>query len=532
MPSFLFERRWIAILIAAPGLSAGIASHADRGGTVEIRLDDGRAEVEFVSDTAFRLTRGWGPPPLQRSPVAHQPVKYRVTDAASELRIESDSLVVAFDKDTFRMTVRDLKGAAILRESKPAGRFADRVRLELQAAPSERFYGFGWNRQPGIQLRGKQGTSTRPFFFSTGGYGVFFRNAPSSRYDFRNLAISIFEAVAPALDLLIYQGATPKEILQEHATFSRADEPLSASHLQVLAASGLPRLADPLPPTADLKALTEQLNQESLSGVRYPAVDLNSFSAWPQAQRRRAMQLAAILPLLYDSRNARPAVPGRGAFVPYLLTYLREAYDRGYPMIHPRMFQFSRDPESARDPDWFMVGDEILVAPVLDETGKRKIELPRGSWTDLRGNIRYPGRQVVEVEAPPDYTPLLARNGSVFPLAVQSRNDFLELHYFPNLGGEFFLWEPDIEENTQFHASPVGEEYRLEIETRVDRTYEWIVHHLARPAVVKDERNTFREVRAITELRPGLWFYDSARRNLHVMLEAAKGSDRIVNISF
>lgn len=532
MPSFLSERRLIAILIAAPGLSAGIASHADRGGTVEIRLDDGRAEVEFVSDTAFRLTRGWGPPPLQRSPVAHQAVKYRVTDAASELRIESDSLVVAFDKDTFRMSVRDLKGAAILRESKPAGRFADRVRLELQAAPSERFYGFGWNRQPGIQLRGKQGTSARPFFFSTAGYGIFLRNVASSRYDFRNLTFSLVETVSPILDVLIYHGPTPKEILQEHATFSRADESLSGTHLQVLAANGLHRLADALPPAPDLKALTDQLNQESLSGVRYPAVDLNSFSAWPDPRRRRAVQVAAILPLLYDSRNARPAVPGRAAFVPYLLTYLREAYDRGYPMIHPRVFQFSRDPESARDPDWFMVGDEILVAPVFDETGKRKIELPRGSWTDLRSNVRHPGRQVVEIDAPPDYTPLLARNGSVFPLAVQSRSDFLELHYIPNLGGEFFLWEPDIEENTQFHASPVGEEYRLEIETRVDRTYEWIVHHIARPVSVKDERVAFQEARATADLRPGRWFYDPARRNLHVMLDAAKGSDRIVNISF
>ncbi|MBX9601728.1 MAG: hypothetical protein K2X35_12010 [Bryobacteraceae bacterium] len=532
MPSFLFERRLTAILFLAPGLTAGIASHADRGGIVEIRLDDGRAEVEFVSETAFRLTRGWGPAPLQRAPVPHQPVKYRVTGAASELRIESDSIVVAFDKDTFRMSVRDLKGAAILRESKAAGRFGDRVRLEIQAAPSDRFFGFGWNRQPGIQLRGRQGTSTRPFFFSSAGYGIYLRGVASARYDFRNLAFSLVEAVSPTLDVLIYHGPTPKEILQEHASFSRADEPLSGSSLQVLAVNGLPRLAEAMPPVSDLKTLTDQLNQESLSGVRYPAVDLNSFASWPDPQRRRALQVAAILPLLYDSRNARPVVPGRGAFVPYLLTYLREAYDRGYPIIHPRVFQFSRDPETARDPDWFMVGDEILVAPVFDETGKRRIELPRGSWTDLRGNIRYRGRQVVEVDAPADYTPLLVRNGSLFPLAVQSRNDFLELHYFPSLGGEFFLWEESIEENTQFHASPVGEEYRLEIETRVDRTYEWIVHHVAKPVSVKDERLAFPEARAITELRPGRWFYDAARRNLHVMLEAAKGSDRIVNITF
>ncbi len=136
--------------------------------------------------------------------------------------------------------------------------------------------------------------------------------------------------------------------------------------------------------------------------------------------------------------------------------------------------EFSRDADMDRQADVFMLGDEMLVAPVVSAGSHRRIELPRGFWTDLRTNIEYGGNQTIEVDAPPGRVPLFARNGSLFPMAVEGK---MELHYFPSLGGEFFLWEPRVEDNSEFHAAPAGDYVRVEVETKVQRNYEWVLHN-------------------------------------------------------
>ena len=44
------------------------------------------------------------------------------------------------------------------------------------------------------------------------------------------------------------------------------------------------------------------------------------------------------------------------------------------------------------------------------------------------------------------------------------RKGGMALHYFPKLGGEFFLLEGDIAEYSQVHAAPALDFMRLEIE--------------------------------------------------------------------
>jgi alpha-glucosidase (family GH31 glycosyl hydrolase) len=187
--------------------------------------------------------------------------------------------------------------------------------------------------------------------------------------------------------------------------------------------------------------------------------------------------------------------------------------------------QFSRDKNLDPQEGVFMLGDEVLLAPVVAPGGRRHLQLPRGLWTDLRTNIEYKGNQPVDIEAPPGQVPTLARNGAVLPLAAK---DAMELHYFPSLGGEFFLWETEKRDNSQFHAAPAGEFTRVEIESKVSRTYEWVIHHTKRPSSVEG----CKPVRQRSALKAGTWWHDKARNDLHVMVYAEAGSDRIVNISF
>jgi alpha-glucosidase (family GH31 glycosyl hydrolase) len=200
--------------------------------------------------------------------------------------------------------------------------------------------------------------------------------------------------------------------------------------------------------------------------------------------------------------------------------------------------QFWRD-AGADQANLFMLGDEVLIAPMIEPGAKRPVHLPRGNWTDLRTNTEYRGNQTVEVDAPVGQVPMFVRNGWIVPLEVQAggsqTSDIppkMELHYFPSLGGEFFLWEPDLGENSQFHAAPAGDYMRVEIETKVRRTYEWVLHHTKAPREVEDESVAYARVDRREALKPGTWWHDAKLNNLHLMVRADAGTDRIVNMSF
>jgi alpha-glucosidase (family GH31 glycosyl hydrolase) len=177
--------------------------------------------------------------------------------------------------------------------------------------------------------------------------------------------------------------------------------------------------------------------------------------------------------------------------------------------------QFPKDTESAEARDEFMLGDELLVAPIYDGHSSRSLYLPMGIWTRLSDNRVFPGKHVITIEGKSGELVLFSRNGSILPLGSEP----MKLHYFPRLGGEFFVFETELQDYSQIHAAPAGDFMRLEIESRKDRRYEWILHHVDRPRTVVGG-----EVRG--------WFYDSPNGNLHVSMLGRAGQDDIVTISF
>jgi len=107
-----------------------------------------------------------------------------------------------------------------------------------------------------------------------------------------------------------------------------------------------------------------------------------------------------------------------------------------------------------------MLGDEVLLVQSSLPDRISTSKLPRGLWTTCARTSEYKGNQAIDVEAPPGQVPTLARNGAILPLAAKNA---MELHYFPSLGGEFFLWESDKRDNSEFHAAPAGDFIRVEI---------------------------------------------------------------------
>jgi hypothetical protein len=252
-----------------------------------------------------------------------------------------------------------------------------------------------------------------------------------------------------------------------------------------------------------------------MSGVALPTFDIRPYMGGTPELLARARQFAAVAPSLIFGSTAN-ILDFRKRLKSFFSVYELEVRDRGFPILHPLPFQFPTDPRNGQYADEFMVGDEILAAPVFAPGGKRSLYLPQGHWTDLHTNQEYKGRQVISVET--TELPLFARNGTIVPFDGLKRGEPMELHYFPRLGAEFFLLEPDLGEYTQVHAGPAADIMRLEIESKVDRTYEWVVHHIEKPAAAEQ-----------IGARAPEWSYDD-RRNVHVRVRVRAGEDNIVNL--
>jgi alpha-glucosidase (family GH31 glycosyl hydrolase) len=155
-----------------------------------------------------------------------------------------------------------------------------------------------------------------------------------------------------------------------------------------------------------------------------------------------------------------------------------------------------------------------------------------GIWTDLRTNKTYNGRQAVQIDVPDGEVPLFIKNGNILPLAGERPGAPLTLHYFPKLGAEFFLYETNRGDISQFHAAPAGDFMRVEVESKIDRIYEWIIHHVTAPQSVRQGTTEFTRAPSPDVMKPGTWRFDERAGNLHIRMEGPAGEDRIVNIRF
>ncbi|WP_406853736.1 TIM-barrel domain-containing protein [Alsobacter sp. KACC 23698] len=119
--------------------------------------------------------------------------------------------------------------------------------------------------------------------------------------------------------------------------------------------------------------------------------------------------------------QVREAIALRYRLAPYLYTCLWSAATRDEPVVRPLFLAFPEDAGAATVQDSFMLGPDLLVAPVLEEGAvAREVYFPAhpGGWHDLRDGRAYAGGEVAEVEAPLGRLPVFARAGALTPVCV------------------------------------------------------------------------------------------------------------------
>jgi alpha-D-xyloside xylohydrolase len=101
---------------------------------------------------------------------------------------------------------------------------------------------------------------------------------------------------------------------------------------------------------------------------------------------------------------------------PYLRELNQAAHERGTPPMRPLYFDFPGDPASANRADQFMLGPDLLIAPVTEQGAvSRAVYLPNGTdWIDAWSEVEQRGGHTIQVEAPLERIPVYWRKGSSY----------------------------------------------------------------------------------------------------------------------
>lgn len=169
-----------------------------------------------------------------------------------------------------------------------------------------------------------------------------------------------------------------------------------------------------------------------LSGIPFVTHDIAGFSGGPSTKELflRWTELGAFTPIMrthegsdkennwrWESDDETIAHLRRFARVHVALTdelaALAElAAETGAPMVRPLMLEFPEDPGAVAVSDSFLLGSDLLVAPVVEAGATiRTVYLPAGAtWFHVWTGDSYDGGQSVEVEAPVGSPPVFSRD--------------------------------------------------------------------------------------------------------------------------
>lgn len=167
----------------------------------------------------------------------------------------------------------------------------------------------------------------------------------------------------------------------------------------------------------------------SLGGFGFWSHDIGGFEGKPDADVfKRWVAFGAMsshsrlhgnesvrVPWVFDEEAVdvtRHFVKLKARLMPYLWAQAIEASERGIPAMRPMLLEFPHDPTAWYLDTQYMLGDSLMVAPVMDASGEKTFYLPEGEWTSILSGETLDGGWHTQTF---DYLslPLFARPGSV-----------------------------------------------------------------------------------------------------------------------
>lgn len=167
------------------------------------------------------------------------------------------------------------------------------------------------------------------------------------------------------------------------------------------------RLRDKAHNWEDLQTLVPNMLAAGLLGYQFTCPDMiggGEFTSFIDNARLdqdlfvRSAQIHALMPMMQFSASpwrvldtvhfnaVKKAVALRQRFTPYILQLAKQSAQTGEPIARHMEYVFPKQ-GFAKCKDQFMLGDKIMVAPVVDKSFKRNVVFPKGKWKSESGKI-------------------------------------------------------------------------------------------------------------------------------------------------
>ncbi len=223
------------------------------------------------------------------------------------------------------------------------------------------------------------------------------------------------------------------------------------------------------------------------------------------------------------------------SLLPYFATYADQAHRTGVPIMRHTVLEFPRDPRSATAEYQYLLGEYLLVAPVIEQGAlTRKLYLPEGEWINYWTGEHYTGGTDATLAAPIDEIPLLVRAGSILPLKPESKTASLQWSD-PQLLESSLVWKVypsnslglqpgagfTLPNGTSAHFARQQGELRIEGAAKTNYDYEIVVQTTATITSVKLENTPLPRLEPNTSDQSKGWWITPLRHELHVKFNAA-----------
>jgi len=115
--------------------------------------------------------------------------------------------------------------------------------------------------------------------------------------------------------------------------------------------------------------------------------------------------------------QCREIIQLRMKLIPYIHAAFVFYKQLGIPPFRALVMDYPTDPAVRNISNQFLVGENMLVAPVVEGESKRRIYLPEGDWYDFWSSKKYTGKAEYTFEVPLDQIPVFIKTGTILALA-------------------------------------------------------------------------------------------------------------------
>jgi len=135
---------------------------------------------------------------------------------------------------------------------------------------------------------------------------------------------------------------------------------------------------------------------------------------------------------------ARDFLELRYRLIPYFYSLHELAHRTGIPVLRAFPLQEPAEQLAYRIDDQYFIGDHVMVAPLFNDKGDRKVYLPKGLWYDFFGEDTpmAGGREIQRRSTALNRLPVYVRAGAILPLGPvmqhtgEKRVDPLTIHIY------------------------------------------------------------------------------------------------------